>query len=101
MIVIVQCLKKKEAFKLNPKKYPDVLFEAAKRFMVNREKKKPFKVGVLMECRSWRGKHLFNTYHVLNAAGFPEHAETLRTKFLEAFHIDLKTEPVKDNEPRA
>ncbi len=100
MIVIVKCLKKKQVFNINGRKFPDPMFEAAKQFMLEREKKKPFTVGVLMECKSWRGSRLYNTYHVLNGAGFHEYAEKLRTKFRERFDIDLNAEPVKENEPR-
>lgn len=100
MIVIVKCLEHKKVFKIRPRKFPDPMFEAAKRYMLNREKKKPFKVGCLMECKSWRGSRLYNTYHVLNGAGFHEYAEKLRNKFLEQFDIDLGLEPVKENEPR-
>lgn len=97
MIVIVKSLQQKEVFKIEPRKFPDPMFEAAKRFMVNREKKRPFNVGCLMECKSWKGRRLYNTYHVLNGAGFHEYAEKLRTKFRERFNIDLGSEPVKES----
>jgi hypothetical protein len=100
--VIVKCLGKTDEFKIDPKVFDDIYYEAAIRFLKKGKDQASFRVSAVIECfdknflKIDRKHFYYNTYHVLIGAGMCGKAEMLRSKFLKEFGIDLQKEKLRD-----